>query len=127
MFKGLLKILLIIFAIIYFGNLSVFACEINVNFNYPKEAFRDPFVPSDALTPKKQVEEENTDNILAKKHLKLEGILWDPQEPYVIINDNIMRVGDEIEGITILKIEKESVTFGYKDKTIVVPLIGKGE
>jgi len=101
------------------------ASEVNVNFVYTETGLRDPFVPSDLVT--NEALPKDSGNFLSQKSLKLEGIMWDPDDPYVIINDEILRVGDEIEGVTILKIEKESVTFGYKDKTVVMPLIGKGE
>ena len=127
MIKYIYRTIIVLIAILSINMVNIRASEINISFNYPATGLRDPFVPSSASTPKQVEEEENADNILAQKHLKVEGILWDPNDPYVIINDNILRVGDEIEGIMILKIEKESVTFGYKDKTLVVPLIGKGE
>ena len=96
----------------------LFADEFKVKFIYRSEGVRDPFSLSDAVVVGKTVEK----NFLSEKNIKLEGILWDETAPYAIINDEILRVGDELDGVTILKIEKERVTFGYKDELKVVPL-----
>ena len=96
----------------------LFADEFKVKFIYRSEGVRDPFSPSDTVIVSETVEKD----FLSEKNIKLEGILWDATAPYAIINDEILRVGDEFDGVTILKIEKERVTFGYKDELKVVPL-----
>ena len=120
-FFGILAILLAVFCSPQFSA----ADELKVSFIYNDSGLRDPFIPASFTTS--EPEPDKDENILSNMNFKLEGIMWDPVDPYVIINDEILRVGDELDGVTILKIEKESVTFGVKDKTIVVPLIGKGE
>ncbi|MCK5706301.1 MAG: hypothetical protein KAI43_01515 [Candidatus Aureabacteria bacterium] len=120
-------VLLFSFFCITNNNQSVlFADELKVNFIYTSSGFRDPFVPSSYQSTEEVIEEDD-DDFLSRQNIKLEGIIWDPTDPYAIINDKILRTGDEFDGITIIKIEKERVTFEYKDKTIVKPLIGKGE
>lgn len=124
--ESLTLFLLLVVAVVFNGAVvGALASELNVNFVYTETGLRDPFAPSDYEQEEPNPADSN--DFLSQKSLKLEGIMWDPVDPYIIINDEILRVGDELEGITIIKIEKESVTFGYKDKTIVIPLIGKGE
>ena len=122
-----LMIIFLIFCSIFFFADTGRAGEFKVNFIYSGAGLRDPLIPSEFGQPAAIPVNDDSDAILSSKNLKIEGIMWDPVDPYVIINDEILRAGDELEGITIIKIEKESVTFGHKEKTIVIPLIGKGE
>jgi len=39
----------------------------------------------------------------------LNGIAWDAENPYVIINDEIAKVGDKISGMTVIEINEKSV------------------
>lgn len=42
--------------------------------------------------------------------LSLDGIVWDEESPYAIINDEIVKVGDEIAGNKVIDIKVDSVT-----------------
>jgi hypothetical protein len=44
------------------------------------------------------------------RKLKLSGISWDAKKPKALINGKILNVGDEIDGIRIMKIEQDKVT-----------------
>ena len=39
----------------------------------------------------------------------LEGIIWDSKKPIAIINDEILEVGDQIKGYTVIEIRVEEV------------------
>ena len=39
----------------------------------------------------------------------LNGIAWDAENPYAIINDEIAKVGDKISGMTVIEINEKSV------------------
>lgn len=41
--------------------------------------------------------------------LQLSGIVWNPQHPLAIINKAILKEGEMVENVTILKISKDSV------------------
>ena len=41
--------------------------------------------------------------------LSLKGIIWDEEEPFAIINEKIVRKGDEIEGKKVIEIERDKV------------------
>jgi len=41
--------------------------------------------------------------------LKLEGIAWNPKNPFAFINGNVVGIGDRFEGYTVTEIGKEKV------------------
>jgi hypothetical protein len=41
--------------------------------------------------------------------LKLNGIVWDEKNPYAMVNDKVVKVGDVIEGFRVLEIKQGSV------------------
>ena len=47
----------------------------------------------------------------------LNGILWDEEAPQAIINDNVVGIGDEIRGNTVVDIKEDRVVFsdGYSN------------
>jgi hypothetical protein len=42
--------------------------------------------------------------------LVLSGIIWDAKKPYCIINERVVKVGDEISGYKVVDIKKDSVS-----------------
>lgn len=78
-------------------------------FVYDSQEKRDPFVPLAGL-------EEGS----KFAWLTLEGILWDPQSPLAIINDNIVGKGDKIEGAEVVEIKEDRVILRYgKEQSIL--------
>jgi hypothetical protein len=47
--------------------------------------------------------------VSAPRQLALSGISWDAKLPRAVINDRIMRVGDQVAGNEIVKIERNRV------------------
>lgn len=47
--------------------------------------------------------------VVRKTDLKLEGITYNPQNPTAIINDNVLRVGSEIDGFKVKEILPDTV------------------
>ena len=41
--------------------------------------------------------------------LQISGIVWDPQTPLVIINNVLLKEGEKVEDVTVVKISKDSV------------------
>ena len=41
--------------------------------------------------------------------LLLNGIVWDKENPYAIINNDVVKIGDKIGDITVVEINEESV------------------
>lgn len=52
--------------------------------------------------------------------LVLSGIIWDAKKPYCIINEKVVKVGDEISGYKIVEIKKDSVSVRAGDQIKVL-------
>jgi hypothetical protein len=82
---------------------------VNLNRNFKKSAYanwgRNPF--SGVTAPIKSY----------SAGLVLNGILWDKEKPLVMINDEILKVGDKISGNTVVAIKQDRVILndGAKD------------
>ena len=50
--------------------------------------------------------------------LDLNGIVYDEQKPYAVINNKILKEGENIAGATVIKISPEEVQLILKDKKI---------
>lgn len=76
--------------------------------------------------------EKVTPNILVEENLKpvstpalfpvlnLNGIVYDEERPYAIINNRVLLKGDTIEGATLIEINRDNVKFMFNDKEIVL-------
>jgi len=71
--------------------------------------YKDPFVPLIGL--------KNYSAVSIKSKMKLEGILWSPVNPLVVINGEILGPGDEIEGAVVERIDRDRVFLSYNNKT----------
>ena len=65
--------------------------------NYVKWG-RDPF-----LLDASNVKEQSIEN------LALNGIVSDKQNPYAVINNDIVKLGDKVKGMTVIEINEKSV------------------
>lgn len=78
-------------------------------FTYNARGKRDPFIP--LVTPDGRLINLDKDEE-ATKGLGLEGIMYDKHgRSYAIVNGRVVKVGDEISGYQVLKIEKNKVIF----------------
>ena len=90
-------------------------------FEYNSKGNRDPFVPlisggggyiSDAY------------GISGVKDIRLEGIVLDEEkDPIAIVNGEIVREGQEIGSVKIIKIEEDGVIFNADGQDIKIELI----
>ncbi|OQX86808.1 MAG: hypothetical protein B6D55_05140 [Candidatus Omnitrophica bacterium 4484_70.2] len=88
------------------------------------EKMRDPFVSLEKLllkpafnksiSTKKRIEE--IEKLL--NALKLEGIIYSPQNPRVIISEKILKEGDKIREFTIKKILPHKVILQYGEREV---------
>ena len=54
--------------------------------------------------------------------LALSGILWDPSQPIAIINGQMLRVGEEIDGFRVVQIEQDHVGLSDGGQTFSLTL-----
>ena len=87
------------------GSVDLDAKERKVTLIVPELVLVDEAKPADSLSPLK---------------INMKGIYWNPTNPLVDIDNETYYVGDEIQGYTIVKIDKTAVHFKGKDGKIVV-------
>ena len=98
-------------------SLQPVACASSLNleetpFTYESRGRRDPFIP---LITKEGRVLTSYAKIASINDIVIEGILYDPRGGSVVImNDFILKKGDNISDIIIESIEKHSVTLSFK-------------
>ncbi|MDD5745835.1 MAG: general secretion pathway protein GspB [Candidatus Omnitrophica bacterium] len=97
-------------------------------FVYQVEQRRNPFVPLlDKSGNKKEAGSSHGEELkvlLAK--IVVNGVLWDENQPLVMVNNKIYKQGDEINGeLKIKSITADGVVFEYFELTHTVSLIDK--
>ena len=99
------------------------------NFVYDSQEKSDPFI---ALFDKQglkkmseQVKEEELLNRIGR--ITVNGILWDEQNPLVMINGKIHKLGDYVEDLKIEDIDDNSVLFNYDGLVHKISIIKKLE
>jgi len=78
---------------------------------------RDPFA-LEAARPKGEAEVRTS--FAAGLHVS--GIVWDTARVHAVINDSVVRVGNEVNGIRIVAIEPDRVTVAKGDQRQVIRL-----
>ena len=75
-------------------------------FHYDAHGRRDPFEPLVSPTGEMRMPRAAKG---AASTLRLEGVLWDPVKPLAIVNGEIHRVGDDVQGCRLVEIRKNAV------------------
>jgi hypothetical protein len=78
---------------------------------------RDPFA-LEAARPKGQAEVRPS----FANNLHVSGIIWDSTRMHAVINDSVVKVGDEVEGIRVVAIERDRVTVAKGDQRQILRL-----
>lgn len=50
----------------------------------------------------------------ALPQLNITGLIWNTDRPQAVVNDNVLSVGDEIDGIKLLSVDKDGIMVKYK-------------
>lgn len=109
--------------------LGIVACSLSFlfaqgDFIYDAKGKHDPFIP--LVTPDgrllKLEQEEGTAG------LSLEGIIYDKNGlSYAVVNGEVVRIGDEVGGYQVLKIEENKVIFIKEGRAQEVEFKKEGE
>jgi hypothetical protein len=91
-------------------------------FQLNAEKERKEKIEQDVLTPEEVVEPQKPLPSLDK--LKVQGVIWGGRFPQVIINNKILGIGDSIEEIEIVGIEKKGITLSFAGRTVILPTPG---
>jgi len=69
----------------------------------------------------------NTADMEAIAGVKLEGIIWDADNPIAVINGKVVVVGNEISGAKVLEINENEVIFDANGQNVKIKLWKKEE
>ncbi len=72
--------------------------------------------PSESLAPKAPLP--------SLDKFKVQGVIWGGRFPQAIINNQILRVGDSIEGVKIADIDKNKVILNFAGRMVDLPTPG---
>lgn len=87
--------------------------------SYDSHDKRNPFIPP---SPANQISEDvDTSALEAWFSRNVGGVIWDRESPYVLIGDDIVPVGGEVKGCTIIEIKPDGIVFLYGKKRVEVP------
>jgi hypothetical protein len=78
---------------------------------YKAELLRDPFL--NPFAEKKVVKEETGEPTKPLPSLTVQGVIWGGLFPQAIINNRVVKEGDNIDGVLISKISQEGITASY--------------
>ena len=78
---------------------------------YKAELLRDPFL--NPFAKKESVLREKTGELKAPPVLTVQGVIWGGLFPQAIINNRVVKEGDNIDGVLISKISQEGITASY--------------
>ncbi len=86
------------------------------------EDIRDPMVaPAGALRTRTQPKAEGPAKAATTlPNMWLSGIIWDPQNPVVMIDGLDLHVGDKIKGARVVEIRIDSVVLSFASKNYVL-------
>lgn len=86
------------------------------NIEYEAEGLRDPFKVYEEEYKKRKEEVavgKEPIQIEPLPSLTIQGIVWGGSAPLGIINDKVVKVGDTIEGVKIIKIDRDGIKVLY--------------
>lgn len=85
---------------------------------------KPPAATPEKIIPNTPVVEENLKSVPPPPGLlpalNLNGIVYDEERPYAIINNKVLLKGDTIEGATLMEINRDNVKFMFNDREIVL-------
>ena len=93
-------------------------------YKYYSKGKRDPFVPlvtGEVRTSLGLAAVEDVDDV------RLEGIIYDPSgKSMVVLNDEVLKEGDKLYNVEVVKIDKNSVTIKVHDRVHTIKLVEEG-
>lgn len=64
--------------------------------------------------PEKEIEK------LPIPDLNIEGLIWNSDMPQAIVNGSVVKIGDHIEGVRIVEIDKKGITIDYEGQKVLI-------
>lgn len=91
--------------------------------SYDSHGKRNPFIPPSPAVQGSAGDEEDVDTSAFEAWFSqnMGGVICDREKPYVLIKDDIVPVGGEVRGCTIVEIRPDGIVFQYGKKRVEVP------
>lgn len=86
---------------------------------YDPHQRRDPFVPLVTQTTR---EASGLAGIESAEELKIEGIVYDPKGSVVIVNGTVLKEGEEVGALKVVKIDPAGVLINVNGTDSYIPL-----
>lgn len=88
---------------------------------YTAQDLKDPF--KDYLPAMEDVTVSSAEQATSEQlpTIAIQGLIWGSNKPQAIIENKIVRVGDTVNGMTIVDINKEGLTVLYKNRKYDIP------
>lgn len=123
----MIKNVIYIFCFLFCSFFSIYAQSVSgksEKFMYDSKGKRDPFF---YIEEKVEQKTEVSVVMTPKEKLKQKGVIvssivWDPNNPAILVNDDILEVGDAVQGVVIRAIEQEYVVFEIDGELIEIPM-----
>lgn len=94
---------------------------------YKSSGLRSPF--QSAIISTQELEAKPQEKMLKPlpdlSGLRVQGVIWGGKVPQAIINNNVVRVGDSVQGAEVVAIEKSNITLSSAGNIFVLPTDGK--
>jgi len=84
---------------------------------YTAASLRDPFQTGSEGSAK--------EDALIKKEWRVEGVVWNTDQPNAIVNGKIVRLGSRIENAEVIAIEKNGVRLKMREGELFIKKGGK--
>ena len=105
------------------GAAGTATAEPSAVFRYDAHGHRDPFEP--LVSPSGEPRTPRSGGATGSIHV--EGVMWDAARPLAIVNGEVHRVGDEVEGYRVTAIRPGSiVVMGADNESMVVSVMVEG-
>jgi hypothetical protein len=100
--------------------------SMNPQIEYNAEAENDPFQSPVAVTNKEAKQEEVGQPLqeiveAVLPDVSVQGLIWGARFPQAIINNKVVKVGDKLDEISVVNIDKDGITLFFKGKEFVLP------
>jgi len=96
------------------------------SFVYDSKGRRDPFSIVVSLKPG-EIDKNPSAKLLELSQIEIQGILWDSTSPLVMVKDEILAIGEEINQAKIVEIDPNQVILEYKGEKITLTVIEEEE
>ncbi|MCM8799906.1 MAG: hypothetical protein NC900_04195 [Candidatus Omnitrophica bacterium] len=93
-----------------------------INITYQSQKPLENLSKEISFPEKKETASEDKDDTFQLSELKLSGILYDPLNPFVIINNRILKKGDCIKGVCIKQIFEDRIELDFNGKRLELNL-----